>query len=177
TALSLRRLEWLHRLRKNLLRLVDGRHHDAADHRHFHCRLEETEPMKISTFLLRAVLVFAAALVVLPLLWTLLNAFKTNADLLVSTPTILFQPVWDNMSYVLNRRSVARALTNSLIICSAAVVIGALIGVPAAYVIARYKNRITAEAQFFVLSLRFLPPVAVAIPMLVIWLSLDLYDS
>src|SRR5690606_32544202 len=56
-------------------------------------------------------------------------------------------------------------------------VIGALIGVPAAYVIARYKNRITAEAQFFVLSLRFLPPVAVAIPMLVIWLSLDLYDS
>lgn len=133
--------------------------------------------MKISTILLRTVLVFAAALVVLPLLWTLLNAFKTNADLLVSTPKILFQPVWDNMSYVLNRRSVARALTNSLIICSAAVVIGALIGVPAAYVIARYKNRITAEAQFFVLSLRFLPPVAVAIPMLVIWLSLDLYDS
>lgn len=138
---------------------------------------EEAEPMKISTFLLRLLLVLAAALVVLPLLWTLLNAFKTNADLLVSTPKLIFQPVFDNMSYVLNRRSVARALTNSLIICSSAVVLGAVLGVPAAYVIARFKNRITAEAQFFVLSLRFLPPVAIAIPMLVIWLGLDLYDT
>src|SRR5690606_10607227 len=123
------------------------------------------------------VLLVAAAFVVLPLLWTLLNAFKTNADLLVSTPKLFFQPVWDNMGYVLNRRSVARALTNSVIICSSAVLIGAIIGVPAAYVIARFKNRLTAEAQFFVLSLRFLPPVAIAIPMLVIWLSIDLYDS
>src|SRR5690606_12005194 len=97
--------------------------------------------MKISTILLRTVLVFAVALVVLPLLWTLLNAFKTNADLLLSTPKMLFQPVWDNMSYVLNRRPVARALTNWLNICSAAVVFGAVIGVPAAYVIARYQHR------------------------------------
>lgn len=104
--------------------------------------------MKVSTFFLRVLLVLAAALVVLPLLWTLLNAFKTNADLLVSTPKLVFQPVLDNMSYVLNRRSVARALTNSLIICSSAVVLGAVLGVPAAYVIARFKNRITAEAQF-----------------------------
>jgi multiple sugar transport system permease protein len=58
--------------------------------------------MKVSTLLLRCILVLAAALVVLPLLWTLLNAFKTNADLLVSTPKLFFQPVWDNMSYVLN---------------------------------------------------------------------------
>ena len=101
--------------------------------------------MKLSTVLLRLLLILAAALVVLPLLWTLLNAFKTNADLLVSTPKLVFQPVWDNMSYVLNRRSVARALANSLIICSSAVLIGAVIGVPAAYVIARFKNRLTAQ--------------------------------
>mgnify|MGYP000748237687 FL=1 len=39
--------------------------------------------MKLSTLLLRLLLILAAALVVLPLLWTLLNAFKTKADLLV----------------------------------------------------------------------------------------------
>lgn len=133
--------------------------------------------MKLSTLLLRAVLAFAGFLVIGPLLWTLLNAFKTNADLLVSTPKVIFTPVWDNMAYVLNRKSVARALVNSLIICSSAVAIGALLGVPAAYVIARIKNRITREAQFFALSLRFLPPVAVAIPMMVIWMGLGLYDT
>lgn len=133
--------------------------------------------MSVGKMILRAALVVAAASVALPLLWTLLNAFKTNADLLTSTPKLIFTPIWDNMSYVLNRASVARALKNSLVICTSAVALGAILGVPAAYVIARYKNRITAEAQFFVLSLRFLPPVAIAIPMLVIWLRLSLYDS
>lgn len=133
--------------------------------------------MKLSTLILRAILVVAGLLVALPLIWTLLNAFKTNADLLVSTPKLIFAPVWDNMAYVLNRRSVARALVNSLVICGWAVALGALLGVPAAYVIARVKNRVTKEAQFFALSLRFLPPVAVAIPMMVIWLGLGLYDT
>ncbi|GLK63159.1 ABC transporter permease subunit [Paracoccus kondratievae] len=133
--------------------------------------------MKLSTLLLRIVLACAALMVLLPLLWTLLNAFKTNADLLVNTPKLIFTPVWDNMQYVLGRRSVARALTNSLVICSSAVAMGALLGVPAAYVIARVKNRLTREAQFFALSLRFLPPVAVAIPMMVIWLGLGFYDT
>ncbi|MBK4216847.1 carbohydrate ABC transporter permease [Paracoccus caeni] len=133
--------------------------------------------MRPGTLILRAVLILAGLVVVIPLLWTLLNAFKTNADLLVGTPKLFFTPVWDNMDYVLSRRSVARALQNSLIICSSAVVIGAVLGVPAAYVIARIKNRATREAQFFALSLRFMPPVAVAIPMMVIWISLGMYDS
>lgn len=133
--------------------------------------------MKPAVLLMRLVLVFAALLVLLPLLWTLLNAFKTNADLLVSTPKLFFAPVWDNMDYVLSRRSVSRALMNSLVICGWAVGLGAVLGVPAAYVIARLKNRVTREAQFFALSLRFLPPVAVAIPMMVVWLGLGLYDS
>lgn len=133
--------------------------------------------MKLSTLILRFFLALAGLLVFVPLVWTLLNAFKTNADLLVSTPKLWFTPVWDNMDYVLGRRSVARALRNSLIICSSAVLIGAMLGVPAAYVIARLKNRVTKEAQFFALSLRFLPPVAVAIPMMVIWMGLGLYDS
>ncbi len=133
--------------------------------------------MKPAKLFLQLILVLAALLVLLPLLWTLLNAFKTNADLLVSTPKLIFTPVWDNMDYVLNRRSVSRALFNSLVICGWAVGLGAVLGVPAAYVIARVRNRTTREAQFFALSLRFLPPVAVAIPMMVIWLNLGLYDS
>ena len=133
--------------------------------------------MKPVTLALRGLLVLAALMVLMPLVWTLLNAFKTNADLLVSTPKLIFSPVWENMDYVLGRRSVSRALVNSLVVCSYAVLLGAVLGVPAAYVIARMKNRVTQEAQFFALSLRFLPPVAVAIPMMVIWLGLDMYDS
>ncbi len=134
--------------------------------------------MKPAVLLMRLVLVFAALLVLLPLLWTLLNAFKTNADLLVSTPKLFFAPVWDNMDYVLSRRSVSRALMNSLVICGWAVGLGGGSGGACGLC-----DRAAEEpgdprgAVFFALSLRFLPPVAVAIPMMVVWLGLGLYDS
>lgn len=125
----------------------------------------------------KTILFICAAFVVIPLLWTLLNAFKVNADLLTPVPQFFFDPTLENISYVLSRRSVFGALTNSLIICLSAVGLGLLLGLPAAYAIARYPNRITREIQFFVLSLRFLPPVAVAIPFIVIWLNAGLYDT
>ena len=131
----------------------------------------------ITRILGKAILLFCAACVIVPLLWTLLNAFKVNADLLTPVPKFIFTPTLDNIAYVLSRKSVFGALYNSLIICLSSVGIGLLLGLPAAYAVARYPNRITQEIQFFVLSLRFLPPVAVAIPFIVIWLNLGIYDS
>ncbi|MEO9845644.1 MAG: carbohydrate ABC transporter permease [Roseobacter sp.] len=131
----------------------------------------------IARMLGKAILVFCAGCVLIPLLWTLLNAFKVNADLLTPVPQFFFEPTFENVSYVLSRRSVFGALLNSLIICLSAVGLGLVLGLPAAYAIARYPNKITKEIQFFVLSLRFLPPVAVAIPFMVIWLNLGMYDT
>ena len=123
------------------------------------------------------VLYGVALIIILPLVWTVLNAFKENVDIRTLTPKFIFTPTWENMAYVLERQSVADALVNSLIICLSAVAIGIALGLPAAYAVARYPNRWTNEVQFFVLSLRFLPPVAVAIPLMVIWLNFGVYDS
>ena len=72
---------------------------------------------------------------------------------------------------------VLTGLYNSAVACGSAVLIGAALGLPAAYAVARYPNRWAGDIQFFVLSLRFLPPVAVAIPLMVIWLQVGLYDT
>jgi len=133
--------------------------------------------LKLGLLLARATLVLMAALVLLPLLWTLLNAFKRNVDLLTPVPRLIFAPTLDNIGYILGRSSVFEALVNSVVICTVAVIIGLVLGLPAAYAVARHRNRWTREVQFFVLSLRFMPPVAVAIPLMVIWLNLGLYDT
>ena len=125
----------------------------------------------------RAFLWFMAAIVLFPVLWTMLSAFKQTVDLLTPTPKLFFTPTLENIAYVLGRESVLRALINSILICGASVIIGIVLGLPAAYAVARFPNRWTEEVQFFVLSLRFLPPVAVAIPLMVIWLKLGLYDT
>jgi multiple sugar transport system permease protein len=139
--------------------------------------LEEVEDMTAQRFIARAFLYLMAAVVLFPVFWTLLSAFKQTVDLLTPTPKLFFTPTLENLAYVLGRDSVLQALINSILICGASVLIGIILGLPAAYAVARYPNRWTDEVQFFVLSLRFLPPVAVAIPLMVIWLNLGLYDT
>ena len=51
-----------------------------------------------------------------------------------------------------------------------------LLGVPAAYALGRF-NTGGENLSFTVLSILFMPPVAVAIPMYILWASLGLLDS
>ena len=125
----------------------------------------------------KSAVALAAAIAVIPALWTLLNAFKNRVDLVTPTPLLIFHPTLDNILYVLGRESVTAGLINSILISGASVLIGMVLGLPAAYAVARYPIKWADDIQFFVLSLRFLPPVAVAIPLMLIWLDLGLYDS
>ena len=133
--------------------------------------------MKIDRFIGHFFLIVAGFAAVFPLLWTALNAFKKNIDIISRVPKFFFVPTFDNIAYVLGRHSVVVGLTNSIVACGTSVIIGIVLGLPAAYSIARYPNRWSPDIQFFVLSIRFLPPVAVSIPLMVIWLQLGLYDS
>jgi multiple sugar transport system permease protein len=112
-----------------------------------------------------------------PIVWAFLNALKDRVDIVTPVPKFIFSPTLDNFSYILSRSSVQMGLVNSVIVSAWAVGLGALLGIPCAYAIARYPVWGARDIQFFVLSLRFLPPVAVAIPMIVIWLGLGLYDT
>jgi multiple sugar transport system permease protein len=125
----------------------------------------------------RAILAVVAFTAVGPFLWTLLNSFKNRVDIVTAVPKFVFTPTLDNYAYVFGRESVLEGLYNSIVISGASVLIGVVLGLPAAYAVARYPDKWSNDIQFFVLSLRFLPPVAVSIPLMVIWLNLGMYDS
>lgn len=131
----------------------------------------------LARLLARAILCCAGAIAVVPVLWTLLNAFKNRVDIVTPTPMFVFTPTLENFVYVLSRDAVLSGLWHTVVICGTSVMLGAILGLPAAYALARHPGRVSDEIQFFVLSLRFLPPVAVAIPLMVIWLDVGLYDT
>jgi len=131
----------------------------------------------LARFAMRAIIGVVALLVVVPVVWTLLSAFKHTVDIETTPPVLVFKPTLDNFLYVLDRASVRGALLNSIIISTSSVLIGAVLGLPCAYAVARYPSRHADDIQFFVLSIRFLPPIAVALPLMVIWLDLGLYDT
>jgi len=124
------------------------------------------------TFL--AALVFVA---LFPILWTLLGSFKELRDIVTTVPKLFFTPTLQNYIDVLTTRSVQTGLYNSVVVVGSSVAIGVLLGVPVAYALARFPIRLKPDIQFFVLSLRFMPPVAVAIPFITIYMDLGLNDT
>lgn len=135
------------------------------------------KPIAWGRWLARGVLTLTAFAAIVPVLWTFINSFKNRVDIVTSVPKFIFTPTLDNYLYVLGRESVVGGLVNSVVIVGTSVLLGALLGLPAAYALARYPIRWAKDIEFFVLSIRFLPPVAVAIPLMVIWLELGLYDT
>jgi multiple sugar transport system permease protein len=69
-----------------------------------------------------------------------------------------------------------KGLLDSAIVAFSSTAIGMLIGTLAAYSIARFKTGGT-NLSFFILSILFMPPVAVAIPMFLFWSNLGLVDT
>ncbi|NKN38161.1 carbohydrate ABC transporter permease [Agrobacterium sp. a22-2] len=112
-----------------------------------------------------------------PILWTVLGSFKKLKDIVTPVPTLIFTPTLENFTTILQNPSIRDGLANSVIVVGVSVLLGALLGIPAAYTLARHVNRLKDDMQFFVLSLRFMPPVAIAIPFIIIYLDLGLYDT
>lgn len=131
----------------------------------------------LGNIIVRFLIIFMVIIAVLPILWTALGALKKLRDIVTPVPKLFFSPTFENFATVLQNPAIRDGLVNSVLVVSIAVLIGALLGIPAAYTLARHARRIGNDYQFFVLSLRFMPPVAIAIPFILIYLELGIYDT
>lgn len=131
----------------------------------------------ILRILARAAVALLVLVALTPILWTALGAFKQLRDIVTPVPKLFFTPTLENFATILGNPTIRDGLFNSVIVVAVAVGIGAALGIPAAHTLARHVRGRADDVQFFVLSLRFMPPVAIAIPFIVIYLDLGIYDS
>ena len=121
-----------------------------------------------------------------PLVWMVLVSLKSGPELF--TTKFIFHPTLQNYQAILfgdaraaagvvARQQFPQTFLNSLISASGAVLISLLVGVPAAYALARYKFRGKEDLAFTFLSFRFAPELVVIIPLSVIYRQLGLYDT
>jgi len=111
-----------------------------------------------------------------PIMWIILTAFKTPEEFLTSPPVwIPRTPSLGYFAHVVQTGGL-KALTNSLIISLSATLLAVLIGSLAAYGLARYKTG-GDNLPFYVLSQRFIPPVAVIFPFLLLFKTLKWMDT
>jgi multiple sugar transport system permease protein len=110
----------------------------------------------------------------LPFLWMLLGSFKTTVDFLSYPPAWLFQPTLDNYRQVFADNAFVRYLVNSLIIAAGATIVGLVLGIPAAYALARWRR---TTMGIVLLAARMAPGIAFLIPLFVLFLQLHLVGS
>lgn len=110
-----------------------------------------------------------------PLLWMLILSFKPDNQML--TTVFSFTPTLKNYETVLLRSDYLQFFLNNLIVSTGAVVLAMLVGVPAAYALARFKFRGREDLAFTILSFRFAPELFVILPLYLIYQRLGLIDT
>jgi multiple sugar transport system permease protein len=120
---------------------------------------------------------FVVALWLFPVYWILLTSFKPMQQINSATPTFVFTPRVENYTDLFTKFEFARAVLNSGIVTVATCAIVVFLGVMAAYALGRMKVSGGKHIALWILSLRFMPPIAVAIPFYLQWQTLHLLDT
>jgi multiple sugar transport system permease protein len=129
-------------------------------------------------FLFGIGLVAVFVLSVGPIFWLFLNSLKTNVDALAIPPRLIFTPTFGNyQAVVLRNPDFPRFYFNSVFSSTVATLIVLVLGIPAAYVLARSSFRGKILLAFVILATRMVPQVAIGIPTYLIAMELNLLDT
>ena len=113
----------------------------------------------------------------LPIAWAVLMSLKTQVDALSMPPKWWFVPTLENYLTVWQDGRFATYARNSVVIAVSATGIGMILGVPAAYALARFRVRGQKAILLGILSTRMMPPVAFVIPFFILFTRLSLRDT
>ncbi|KWR70231.1 ABC transporter permease [Arthrobacter sp. W1] len=123
-----------------------------------------------------AFLLGLAVVVVYPLLWMLLNGFKTNAELFADPFALPQQFTWQNYANAWNR-GVSNYITTSVLVTVTSTISTVLISAWAAYGLSRVKIPFSKFWMGFILGGLMLAPTVALVPLVKLMQSLGLYNT
>ena len=120
------------------------------------------------------VVALIALIVLFPFLWMLSSSFKTQVDIISWPPKLFFEPTLQNYRKVFEEQNFLKYFMNSTIVGAVSVGLSLLLGLPAAYSIARYTQN---KLAVFILLARLMPGISFLMPWYIIFSRLGLMDS
>ena len=114
---------------------------------------------------------------VFPFYWMVTTSLKTQVVALEAPPVWLFEPTFDNYREALFEDGVLRTLINSLIIAICTTALALILGVPAAFALARFEFRGKKDLWFWFITNRMVSPIVLALPFFLIARNLGLLDK
>lgn len=117
---------------------------------------------------------FTLFLFILPFLWMILASFKTQQQIFDTSNLFSFTPNFDNYISVFTKYEFMDFMINSFLVAVASTFFGLLLGLPAAYAIAKYKQN---GLGLLILIARIVPGISFLIPWFIIFSRLELIDT
>ena len=139
-------------------------------------RLKAARRRRIVAWVEGTVLLAVAIIIVFPIAWMVMTAFKNPID--VYRYTVSFTPTLDNFREVFNPRwGIGQKIINSIVIACSTVVIAIPIAVCAAYAFSRLNFHFKRASFMWILLTQFIPAVTIVLPFYVMFRRLGLLDT
>jgi multiple sugar transport system permease protein len=114
---------------------------------------------------------------VFPFYWMVTTSLKTQVVALQSPPVWTFQPTLENYRVALFEDGVLRTLINSLVIAVCTTALALVLGVPAAFALARFDFRGKKDLWFWFITNRMVSPIVLALPFFLIARNFGMLDK
>jgi len=114
---------------------------------------------------------------VFPFYWMVTTSLKTQIVALEAPPVWLFEPTLNNYREALFKDDVLSTLINSLIVAISTTILALLLGVPAAFALARFEFRGKKDLWFWFITNRMVSPIVLALPFFLIARNLGVLDK
>lgn len=109
-----------------------------------------------------------------PLIWIFLTSIRTLADTLSYPPLWIFKTTLENYTTVLHDSNFMKALLNSIITATSSTFFVLLLGIPAAYVLARYDFH---NIDFYIISTKMTPPIVTLFAFYLVFFNLGMLGT
>lgn len=134
--------------------------------------IQTRRALKTTLFYAGAVALCAPPLFVF--IWMILTGLKTGVQNISYPPEFIFVPTLESFRAVFEQYNFFRYLMNSLVVATLATLISLLLGLPAAYSIAKFRQH---KIGVLILIARMTPFVSYLLPWYIIFRYLKLIDS
>jgi multiple sugar transport system permease protein len=132
--------------------------------------------LRVKKLLAYSVLFIALAITLVPIIWILLTSLKSATEAFSIPPVWLFKPQLSGYFGVVDD-GFLQTILNSTIVALSSTLLAIFLGTPASYALSRFDFPGKTDFQYFILSLYFVPSIAILIPLLVLWKTLGLLGS
>jgi multiple sugar transport system permease protein len=119
----------------------------------------------------------AVVLFMFPLVWLFLTSIKPPTLTFAYPPALTFEPTLESYTQVFAYSDFPRYLANSIVVGVLATTVALVVGLPAAYALARMRVRGRGAWKGAALIPQMLPPIVIVIPLYMIFRSAALLDN